>query len=104
MSIKTGNPEELRRMLENQIEYLIDFDEHYDTVKSVSGVISYDTADRYDKSKLRILSSVINDILSEEPSDAELDYDDDAVSLYGSIRSLKDSLARTDIFFYKKSK
>lgn len=94
MTIETGNPEELQRMLDHHMEYLIDFDEHYDTVKSISNVMSYDAAERHDRTKLQILSAVINDILSDEPSDADLDHDDDAISLYGGIHNLKESLAR----------
>lgn len=104
ISVRTENPKKLYRTIEEQIKHITASRCGTAAIKCVSNVISYDTADKYDKDKLCILSAVVNDILSDEPSDADLGYDDDAVSLYGSIRSLKESLARMGIFFYKKNK
>lgn len=97
MSIETEKPKELRRMLDHHMEYLIDFDEHRDTITSVADVMSYETESDNYRAKLEILSYIINDILATEPSDEELDDDEDMIDLYEEIHNLKESLVDNGI-------
>lgn len=97
MSMETRNPEELRRMLDHHMEYLIDFDEHYDTITSVADVMSYEVEGEDAETKLEILSSIVNDILATEPSDDNLDNDEDKIDVYAEIHNLKESLTKIGI-------
>lgn len=96
MTIETTDPEEIERLLDHHIDYLIDMDENPD-IQSIAGVISYDIESKHDKDKLRMLSSVVSDILETDPSDKDLNYDDDYIELYSRLRSLKESLEKTGL-------
>ena len=97
MTIETENEEELQSLLGHHIDYLIDMDANRDIINSICGVISYDIDDKNDIKKLRILSQVIFDILKTKPSNAELDYDEDAIELYSNIQKLKENLENMGI-------
>ena len=91
MTIETTNKEELQRILDHHIDYLIDMEVNSD-IQSVEGVVSYDVDSTYDAPKLKMLASIVSDILYKNPSDDDLDNDDDAIELYNNIQKLAESL------------
>lgn len=92
MSIESNDPDELRRILDHHIEYLVDMDNNKSIVTSISNVQSYDTEDKNDVSKLSMLSEILSDILITEPSDDDLNDDDNLIDLYAELHNLKTSL------------
>ena len=98
MSFETTQPEELQRCLDHHMEYLIDFDENADIINSVEGVISYDINNKYDKNKLQMIANILADIFANEPSDEELDNDDNKIALYDELHNLKEALADNGIY------
>lgn len=92
MSIESNDPDELRRILDHHIEYLVDMDNNKNIVTSISNVQSYDTEDKNNVSKLSMLSEILSDILITEPSDDDLNNDDDLIDLYAELHNLKTSL------------
>lgn len=57
----------------------------------IADIIKYDSSEKYDKSKLRMLSSIINDI-SDCSNTERNELDDDEIAVYDSISNLKESL------------
>jgi hypothetical protein len=54
---------------------------------------SYDDNEKCDRNKIACIASIINDVLDKsEPSDEELDYDDDAIALYDELHNTKQAL------------
>lgn len=93
MNLESPDPTELQRILDHHADYVIDFDNNTDVVTSVSGVETYIENDKDDRTKLRILASIIDDIIGEgKPSPEDLDHDDDAIQVYDDIESLRQSL------------
>ena len=45
-----------------------------------------------DRDKLRIIKTLLDEILMTEPSDEELDYDDAAIDMYADLHNLKESM------------
>lgn len=93
MSIETDskNVEELRRILDHHVDYLIDMDNNPD-IESIADVISYDSDSKYDRGKLQMLSAIIEDILDSNPSASDYDDEDEASELYHAIRKLASAL------------
>lgn len=90
---ETKNPEELKRILDHHMEYLIDFNENKDLISSVHGVESYDVNSKCDKNKLQMIARVLEDVLGEnEPSDEDLDNDNDKIAVYEELHNLKEAL------------
>ena len=71
MRLAVIDEEEMKRIVDHHLEYIIDFDNNADLFESVSGAKSY-TDDEHDE-KLRVLRQVINDIRCNEPDDDALD-------------------------------
>ena len=67
-----------------------------DTGSSIAGgcrIMSYyDAEDKNDRGKILTVTEVIRDMLKNEPSDEELDYDDDKIKLYEDLHNLKEDL------------
>ena len=67
-----------------------------DAGSSIAGgsriISTYDTEDRNDRGRLMTVTEVIRDMLKNEPSDEELDYDDDKIKLYEDLHNLKEDL------------
>lgn len=93
MSIETDseNVEELRRVLDHHIDYLIDMDNNPD-IESIADVISYDSDSKYDRGKLQMLSAIVEDILDSNPSASDYDDEDEASELYHTIHKLASAL------------
>lgn len=94
LSITTEDSEELHRILDHHVDYLIDMDANSDIVTSIGNVISYNVDDKHDKHKLQMLAQIVDDILETEPSDEDLDNDDTAIEMYANIKNLKESLKK----------
>lgn len=93
MNIESPDPIELRRILDHHADYIIDCDDNADVITSISGVETYADKDKDDRTKLRILASIIDDIIGEnKPSHEDLNYDDDAIQVYDDIKNLQESL------------
>ena len=92
MSIESNNPDELRHILDHHIEYLVDMDANKEIVTSIANVQAYDLDDKNNDSKLSMLSEILSDILITEPSDDDLNNDDDLIDLYAELHNLKTSL------------
>lgn len=92
MTFEAHNEDELNRILDHHMEYMIDFDDMSDIIESVHNVKSYSPEDKHDVSKLSILAEIVSDILETEPSDEDLDNDDDAIEVYANLHNLKESL------------
>ena len=45
-----------------------------------------------DREKLLTLKNLLTDLLMNEPSDENLDYDDDAIAIYEELHNLKDAM------------
>lgn len=45
-----------------------------------------------DREKLLTLKDLLTDLLMNEPSDEDLDYDDDAIAIYEELHNLKDAM------------
>lgn len=101
----TKQVEELQRILDHHMEYLIDFDENKDLITSVSNVCSYDIdTEKQNLQKLQIISILIDDILATEPSilvddilatepdDEALENNQSMIDLYAKIHNLKETL------------
>lgn len=65
MTLDTSNVDELRRILDHHIDYLIDMDDNRDIIENVSGVLSYEVSAEHDNisNKLKVLASVLADCL-----------------------------------------
>lgn len=92
MSIESNDPDELRRILDHHIEYLVDMDANKEIVTSIANVQAYDTEDKNNVSKLSMLGEILSDILITEPSDDDLNDDNDLIDLYAELHNLKTSL------------
>ena len=93
MCFVTTKPEELGRILDHHMEYLIDMDDSRDLIKTIHSVKSYDVKSKHDVPKLQMLAALLSDIIGEtEPTDEELDDDDDAIALYDELHNLKEAL------------
>lgn len=93
MCFVTTKPEELERILDHHMEYLIDMDDNRDLIQTVHSVKSYDVKSKHDVPKLQMLAALLSDIIGEtEPTDEELDDDDDAIALYDELHNLKEAL------------
>ena len=93
MNIETNDVDELRRILDHHIDYIINMDDCSDIISSIANVQSYDITDKRDATKLSMLASLLEDILGEnEPSDEDLDIDDNAIELYDNLYNIKTSL------------
>ena len=56
-----------------------------------------------DWEKLRKIKELIDEILGEnEPTDEELDYDDDAIQVYADLHNLKESMERMGLLEEQK--
>lgn len=53
-----------------------------------------------DERKLSAIKSLINSILANEPTDEELNYDDNAIQMYTDLHSLKESMDNCGINGY----
>lgn len=91
MALESNNGAELASMLDHHADYVIDFDNNGDILTSVEGVQSYTIGDKTDRTKLNMLSEIIDDILPDgkAPNISELDDDDAAYDMYKAIESLK---------------
>ena len=48
-----------------------------------------------DREKLNELKTLVDQLIGEnEPSDEDLDFDDDAIQMYADLHSLKESMER----------
>lgn len=94
MTLESNNGAELASILDHHADYVIDFDSNRDILTSVEGVQSYIIGDKTDRTKLNMLSEIIDDILPDgkAPSISELDDDDAAYDMYKAIESLKSHL------------
>ena len=93
MTIESDDTEELTRILDHHVDYLIDVDDNRDIVKSISGVMSYDPSSEYDTAKICMLSQIVDDILgSGVPTDEELDFDNDKIAFYSTMQTLRNNL------------
>lgn len=92
MSIESNDPDELRRILDHHIEYLVDMDTNRDIVTSIANVQAYNLDDKNNDSKLSMLSEILSDILITEPSDDDLNDDGNLIDLYAELHNLKISL------------
>lgn len=97
MTFESPNPDELERYLDHHIEYIMDLDNNTDVISSVHGVMSYNPEDKHDRTKIQMLATILSDILANEPSDADLDYDDDNISLYDELHNLKNCFEQLGI-------
>ena len=57
----------------------------------------YDTEDKNDRGKILTVTEVIRDMLKNEPSDEELDYDDGKIKLYEDLHNLEEDLEALDM-------
>ena len=92
MSIESNDPDELRRILDHHIEYLVDMDANKEIVTSLANVQAYDIDGKNNDSKLSMLSAILSDILITEPSDDDLNDDDNLIDLYAELHNLKTAL------------
>lgn len=92
MSIESNDPDELRRILDHHIEYLVDMDANKEIVTSIANVQAYDIDGKNNDSKLSMLSTILSDILITEPSDDDLNDDDNLIDLYAELHNLKITL------------
>lgn len=92
ITFDTVDEEEFHKILKHHIDYMIDFDDMSDVISSAHDITFYDTDERRDTKKLQMISSILDDILNVEPTAKDLDYDDDAMSLYEQLKSLKATL------------
>lgn len=94
MTLESDNGAKLASILDHHADYVIDFDNNKDILTSVEGVQSYIIGDKTDRTKLNMLSEIIDDILPDgkAPSISELDDDDAAYDMYKAIESLKSHL------------
>ncbi len=92
MSIESNDPDELRRILDHHIEYLVDMDANKEIVTSIANVQAYDIDGKNNDSKLSMLSAILSDILITEPSDDDLNDDDNLIDLYAELHNLKTAL------------
>lgn len=93
ISLKSPNSAELKRVLDYNAERIIAIDSNTDIITSVSSVDAYADNDKDDRTKLQLLSSIIDDIMAHgKPSEEDLDYDDDAMLVYDNIEELRESL------------
>ena len=93
MRLEAIDVEEMKRNVDHHLEYIIDFDNSTDLIKSVSGAKSY-TDDEHDE-KLRVLRQVIDDIRLNEPDDDDLDTIQEGHELtdvYAKIANLDQAL------------
>ena len=93
MRFEAIDVEEMKRIVDHHLEYIIDFDNSTDLIKSVSGAKSY-TDDEHDE-KLRVLRQVIDDIRLNEPDDDDLDTIQEGhelTDLYAEIANLDQAL------------
>ena len=93
MRLEAIDVEEMKRIVDHHLEYIIDFDNSTDLIKSVSGAKSY-TDDEHDE-KLRVLRQVIDDIRLNEPDDDDLDTIQEGhelTDLYTEIANLDQAL------------
>lgn len=95
MTIETTDPEEIERLLNYHIDYLIDMDDNQD-IESISDVITYDIESKSNKDKLKILAAIISDVLETKPADDELN-DKSTKDLYANIHNLKESLENVNL-------
>lgn len=95
MTIETTDPEEIERLLNHHIDYLIDMDDNQD-IESISDVITYDIESKSNKDKLKILAAIISDVLETKPADDELN-DKSTKDLYANIHNLKESLENVNL-------
>lgn len=92
---ESNNPDRLRSIIGHHMEYLVDFEDNRDIVTSVRGAKSYCIDDKDDGTKLTMVANLISDILGDkEPSDEELDNDDDAIEMYACLHNLKEAMER----------
>lgn len=91
MCIESPNPDELRRIIDHHMDYLIDMDDSRDIITSVHSAMSYIVGTKHDAPRLRMLSSILEDI-----TDVSIDEmtDDDEIELYQAIENLKTALDR----------
>lgn len=94
MTLESNNGAELASILGHHADYVIDFDNNRDILTSVEGVQSYIIGDKTDRTKLNMLSEIIDDILPDgkAPSISELDDNDMVYDMYKAIELLKSRL------------
>lgn len=97
MTFEAVDEDELNRILDHHMEYMIDFDDMSEVIESVHGVQSYSPNDKHDTTKLQIMAEILSDILESEPSDEDLDNDDDAIELYANLHNLKEAMQKMGI-------
>ena len=97
MTFEAVDKDELNRILDHHMEYMIDFDDMSEVIESVHGVQSYSPNDKHDTTKLQIMAEILSDILESEPSDEDLDNDDDAIELYANLHNLKEAMQKMGI-------
>lgn len=98
MTIESDDTEELTRILDHHVDYLIDMDDNRDIVKSISDVMSYSPSSGYDTAKIRMLSRIVNDILRDGvPTNKELDFDDNKIAFYATMQTLRNNLCSLGI-------
>ena len=92
MRFETSDEEELKRIIDHHMEYLIDFDDS-DLIKSVYNTSSY--TENEHTNKLKVLRKVINDIRANEPDDDDLDSiqnGHELTNVYAEIANLDQAL------------
>lgn len=94
LTMESENPEELKRILDHHMEYLMDFENNKDVVTSIHHVMSYEETDI--RKKLQVLRAVIQDCLTQEPDDDTLENDPSLLDVYDEIHNLKETLDQAD--------
>ena len=90
--IDTTRPDDVIKTVEVYMNYLVSVDRD-NMMTNAHSCEAYDINSKHDKPKLRMLANILSDILGEtEPTDDELDGDDDAIALYDELHNLKEAL------------
>ena len=95
MTLETDEPEKLASILSHHADYIIDFDNNQDVIKSIESVKTYEIGKKRDVTKLQILSDIIEDILpdGELPDRDELNNDDNIYEMYEHVGILQRHLS-----------
>lgn len=91
MRMESAEHENLMRILNHHIDYLIDVEDD-SLVCSIYGVESFVADEKEEKRKLWLLKNVIDDLLELEPSDEEIENDQELMDCYADMHNLRESL------------
>lgn len=97
LTLSTEKPyEELEKCLNHHLEYLIDFDNN-DGLCTEATTDAFYNLNASDKNtqmrRLAMLSAILSDILSHEPSDEEIGDNEQLMNVYSEIHNLNSSLS-----------